>query len=157
MKALMEPLSELGEFEELKKAVENGETPVAATGCIDTQKSQFIHGLGSGHTFRLIITYNELRAKEMYEDYRLYDREVYYYPARDLIFYSADIHGQAIVKERLKIIKRIVENQPTTIITTLDGGMDFCLPFVLYENKKILLKEADIIDLEKIKKFMNLS
>lgn len=152
MKALMEPLSELGEFEELKKAVERGETPVAATGCIDTQKSQFIHGLGSGHTFRLIITYNELRAKEMYDDYRLYDREVYYYPARDLIFYSADIHGQAIVKERLKIIKRIVENQPTTIITTLDGGMDFCLPFVLYENKKISLKEADIIDLEKIKK-----
>lgn len=151
MKALMEPLSKLSEYVDCKKAVERGDTPVRITGCIDTQKCQFIHGIAKDRKFRLIITHNELRAKELYEDYRLYDRNVYYYPAKDLIFYSADVHGQAIVKERLKIVKRIVEDEPSTIITTLDGGMDFGLPFVLYESKKINIKTADVLDLSQLK------
>ena len=44
----------------------------------------------------LIITYSDLRAKELYENYRFFDREVLYFPAKDLIFFQADIHSNLL-------------------------------------------------------------
>ncbi len=35
---------------------------------------------------KLIVTYSELRAKELCENYRLFDKNVLFYPAKDLIF-----------------------------------------------------------------------
>lgn len=151
METLLAPLRELEEFTKMETSLKRGITPIHATGCMDTQKCHFMYGLGGTHRFRVIITYNELRAKEIYEDYRLYDKNVYYYPAKDLIFYSADVHGQAIAGQRLKIMKRIVEEEDSTIITTLDGGMDFCLPFFMYENRKLKIAEGDTLDLEELR------
>ena len=91
-------------------------------------------------------------AKELVEDLKLYDHDVMYYPAKDFIFYSADVHGQAIVKERLKVIKRLLEKEPLTVVTTLDGGMDYCLPFERYQENRIHVAEEEILDLEEFKK-----
>ncbi len=148
----MAPLRELEEYTQLRVAVQTGNTPVNVIGGIETQKCHLIGGLADLSDFQLIITHNEIRAKELVEDYRMYDREVMYYPAKDLIFYSADVHGQAIVKERLKVIKRIAENQPVTIVTTIDAGMDFCLPFERYMENRIVIREGDVLDLEAIKR-----
>lgn len=101
---------------------------------------------------RLIVTYNEIRAKEIVEDYQLYDRNVMYYPAKDLIFYSADVHGQALVKERLKVIQALTGDSPLTIVTTIDAGMDACVPYSRYAERAIVIREGDILDLEDIKK-----
>ena len=58
---------------------------------------------------KLIVTYNEIKAKEIYEDYRFFDRNVYYYPAKDIIFYNADIHGNLIVSQRMAVIRRMMD------------------------------------------------
>jgi len=128
LKTFTEPLKELKEFNEIKENIITRTLPVMITGCIDSQKCHLIYGLSEGFKFKVIVTYNELKAKEIYEDYRLYDKNVFIYPSKDIIFYSADIHGRAIVRERLQILKRIIEKQDTTIIMSLDGGMDRLLP-----------------------------
>lgn len=151
METLLAPLRELEEFTQLKIAIQKGATPVNVIGGIDTQKCHLVYGVSDEKAFRLIVTHNELRAKEIMEDYRMYDREVMYYPAKDLIFYSADVHGQAIVKERLKVIRKIAENEPVTIVTTIDAGMDYCLPFEKYMENKITIAGGDIVDLEAIR------
>ncbi|MDR1701099.1 MAG: DEAD/DEAH box helicase, partial [Lachnoclostridium sp.] len=152
MRTLLDPLKEWEEFVQLKNAVKKKESPLGVTGCVGTAKSHFIYGLSEEYRFKVIIAANEIQAKEWVEDYRLYDKTVCYYPAKDLIFYSADVHGQAIVKERLKIIKRIAEDEPCTIITTLDGGMDFCLPFFMFERYRISVTESSILDLDHFRK-----
>ena len=58
------------------------------------------------------------------EDYRMFDRRVLYYPSKDVIFYSADVQGNAIKTERLKVIHALVQNQGGTIVTTMDAGME---------------------------------
>lgn len=143
----MEPLNELKEFNEIKENIIRYNIPIQVTGCIDSQKCHVIHGLGSSYRYRIIVTYNELKAKEIYEDYKLYDKNVFLYPAKDVIFYSIDIHGNAIIRDRLKVIKRILEKEPTTIITTIDGGMDYLLPLSFISNKVIHLEEAGTLDL----------
>lgn len=123
MRALLTPLSELGEYEEIRKLLAGGKTSVALSGCADSQKLHMIYGLGDGFRRKLIVTYNDLRAKEMYEDYQFYDRNVMLYPAKDLIFFQADIHGNQLTKERIKVFRRLAEETPLTVITTYDALM----------------------------------
>ena len=40
----------------------------------------------------LVIAADEKSAKELYEDYRFYDKRVYYYPAKDLLFFFRQIY-----------------------------------------------------------------
>lgn len=86
MRTYTEPLKALREYEECAEALLRKKSPVAVTGCIDSQKCHFVHTLGESYRVRLIVTYNDLKAKEICEDYRLYDPEVMYYPAKDVIF-----------------------------------------------------------------------
>lgn len=152
METLFAPLGELEEYDQLIRGIKQGEFPVQLIGCMDTQESHMIYGTGRDKRIRLVITHNEVRAKELVEDLKLYDHDVMYYPAKDFIFYSADVHGQAIVKERLKVIKRLLEKEPLTVVTTLDGGMDYCLPFERYQENQIHVAEEEILDLEEFKK-----
>lgn len=152
MKTLLAPLQEMEEYAQLKIAVQNGDTPVAVIGGIEAQKCHMIYGMENLADVHLVITHNELRAKELMEDYRLYDRNVMYYPAKDLIFYSADVHGRAIVRERLKVIKALAGKAPLTIVTTIDAGMDACLPYEKYNRHCITVEPGDKLDLDEIRK-----
>ena len=75
-------------------------------GCVEQQKAHLVFGV-CDTPFRLIITHNEIRARQLYEEYRFFDRNVVYYPAKDFIFYNADIHGNLIVKERINAVKHM--------------------------------------------------
>lgn len=151
MKTFVEPLSELKEYNKLRELLGKGVQPVHITGAIDSQKGHFIYALGSDYPVKIILTYSEIKAKEIYEDFRIFDKEVYLYPAKDVIFYSADIHGNAIVQQRLRILKKIIEKQPITIIMTFDGGMDKVLPLEVLASKVIKLQAASVIDIEELK------
>ena len=150
MKTWLAPLQEMEEYLQLKTAVGQGHTPVSAVGGLDAQRCHFIYGMEDICDVRLIITHNEIRAKEIVDDYRLYDRSVMYYPAKDLIFYSADVHGQALVKERLRVIQALAGEGPLTVVTTIDAGMDSCVRYEKYAEKAIVIREGDLLDLQGI-------
>ncbi|HEX3075982.1 MAG TPA: transcription-repair coupling factor [Lachnospiraceae bacterium] len=147
----MEPLKELKEYNSIKEHLTLRETPIHITGCIDSQKCHLINALANNYKFKVIVTYNELKAKEIYEDYKLYDKDVYLYPAKDVIFYSADIRGNAIVRERLAVLKRLIEGEETTIITTIDAALDRILPIESIAKRIITIEEASTLNLEKLK------
>ena len=123
MRTFTAPLCELGEFEEITKLLKKPDAAAALTGCVDSQKLHMVYGLSDGFKYKIIVTFSDLRAKEIYEDYKLYDKNVMFYPAKDLIFYQADIHGNELVKERIKVLRRIMEGRPLTVVTTFDGLM----------------------------------
>ena len=116
MQALLAPLKELAEYGNIRDAVRKrtaGPGAVAAlTGCVDSQKLHMIYGLGDGFRIKVIVTYSDLKAKEIYEEFKFYDRNVMLYPAKDLIFFQADIHGNQLVKERVKVLRRRMEKKP---------------------------------------------
>ncbi|MCH5274636.1 MAG: transcription-repair coupling factor [Lachnospiraceae bacterium] len=122
MQALLAPLRELAEYEEIEKLIENGR-PAAITGCVDSQKLHMVYGLGKHFKYRIIITYSDLRAREIYEEYKFYDRNVIFYPAKDLIFFQADIHGNKLTTERVKVLRRMAEERPFTLVTTFAALM----------------------------------
>jgi transcription-repair coupling factor (superfamily II helicase) len=139
---------ELKEFNDIRENIITRTLPVHVTGCIDSQKCHLIHGLSEGFKYKVIVTYNDLKAKEIYEDYRLYDKEVFLYPSKDIIFYSADIHGNAIVRERLKVLRKIIEKKDATIIVSLEGGMDRILPLQMIKERVIKITAESVIKLQ---------
>ena len=82
MRALLAPLEELGEYEEIKKMLVSKQACVALSGCVDSQKLHMVYGIGDGFRNKIIVTFNDLRAKELYEDYKFYDRNVMLYPGK---------------------------------------------------------------------------
>ncbi len=133
MNALLAPLQELAEYEQMQEALRKGIGPIALTGCVDAQKLHMIYGLSDGLKYKVIVTYSDLKARELYEDYKFYDKTVMLYPAKDLIFFQADIHGNQLVKERVRTLRRIIEKKPTTIITTYAALMT---PQALWDAEK---------------------
>ena len=148
MRAYLEPLKEISEYCEVEKVLLKGDRAAHITGCIDSQKCHLVAGLSERFPVRLIITYNDLKAQELCEEYRLYDANVVRYPSKDIIFYNADIHGNAIVKERLRALKRLLSGEPVTVIASIDGGLDRLLPLEEIKKKILHLTEADVIEEE---------
>lgn len=154
MKTFYAPLSELAGIEQLKKDFEVTGQPVMISGCIDTQKIHLVHAAVNDYRFRLIITGDEAKAREMQEDSRFFDKSSIYYPAKDFIFYSADVHGNQLSGERLRCIQKIIAAQDNktniTVITTIDGCVDMLMPLQRYRDNIIHFKNSDIIDTEKL-------
>ena len=137
MRALLAPLEELGEYEEIKKIMAGDCVSVALSGCVDSQKLHMIYGLSEGFRYKLIVTFSDLKAKELYEDYQFYDRNVILYPAKDLIFFQADIHGNQLTMERVKCLRRLTEGTPLTVITTYDALMAPQVPMEAWQDRMI--------------------
>ena len=133
MRTFTAPLYELGEFEEIRKLLKKPGA-AALTGCVDSQKMHMVYGLSDGFKYKIIVTFNDMRAKDIYEDYKLYDKNVMLYPAKDLIFYQADIHGNQLVKERMKALRRVMEGRPLTVVTTFDSLMAPQVPLSVLEE-----------------------
>ncbi len=146
MKALTAPLMELGEFEELKKRLEKERACVALMGCVESQKLHMVYGLGEGFYNRLIVTFSDLRVKELLEDYRFYDRDAAAYPARDLIFYQSDIHGNRLVMERMKCLRRILEGKPVTVVTTFSSLLAPQIPLSAWKDHLFRIEENGTVD-----------
>lgn len=135
MQALLAPLRELAEYNRVKESIQKGSEPVALTGCVDSQKLHLIYGLSDGLRYKVIVTYSDIKAKELYEEYKFYDRNVMLYPAKDLIFFQADIHGNQLTRERIRTLRRIAEKKPVTIVTTYAALMT---PQVMWESENII-------------------
>ena len=152
MKAFTQPISNLGEFEQITRSLSKTKGMVEVTGCIDSSKSHFIYCAGEAYSCKVIVTYSELRAKELYEDYRFFDKKVLLYPSKDLIFYSADIHSNLLVQTRISALKALLEEEEVTIITTMGGCMDHLVPLSDWKKYIFRLDAASSVDAEKMNK-----
>ena len=150
MRALLAPLEELGEYEEIKKMLAKGKVSIALSGCVDSQKLHMIYGLSEGMRYKIIVTFSDLRAKELYEDYKFYDRNVMLYPAKDLIFFQADIHGNQLTMERIKCLRKLMEGRPVTVITTYDALMAPQTPVDAWKNHVIHIDKQSSVEQDEL-------
>ena len=151
MSILKSPLQNWSSFEEVKQHIESGCGAIQISGCIDAAKAYTVQSLTEGKT-RLIVTFSEQKAKELLEDYKLYDKRVLYYPAKDVLFYQADIRGNLLTCQRLSALKAMREREDCTIITTFDALMDrLILPEDLYRSVEVF-ETGSTLDLDRITK-----
>ena len=151
MKAFLTPLQGLAEFEQIKEKSKTNKGILQVSGCMESQKSHLMYGLSGIAPYRLILAEDERRAREIYEDYRFYDRKVYSYPAKDLLFFQADIHGNLLIRQRIKVIKALLEEKELTVVTSIDGCMDFLESLEKIKEQLIHYESDSTVDTEQLK------
>lgn len=151
MKAFLTPLQGLAEFEQIKEKSKTNKGILQVSGCMESQKSHLMYGLSGIAPYRLILVEDERRAREIYEDYRFYDRKVYSYPAKDLLFFQADIHGNLLIRQRMKVIKALLEEKELTVVTSIDGCMDFLESLEKIKEQLIHYESDSTVDTEQLK------
>lgn len=154
MKAFTEPLLELAEFETVQKKKMQTAGMLQITGCAGSQKTHLAYALAKDRKRSLYILANEERAKEVYEEYRFLDPNVYFYPARDFLFYQADIRGIFLTKQRMEVMRALLEKETAMIITTIDALMDGVVSMEQIREQVFSLRTGQITDFEKIKQKM---
>ena len=151
MKTFLQPLQNLAEMEELQKLAGKNRGVIAVSGCMESQKAHLMYGLSGLFPCHLILSEDERSAKQIYEDYRFYDRDVLYYPARDLLFFQADIHGNLIIRQRMQVIKALLTREEVTVVTSVDGCMDFLGSLENIKKQLIHFRNDSALDLDKLK------
>lgn len=150
MQALLAPLMELADYEELIKNRKRETGIIQISGCVNSQKTHLMYALGDGFAYRVIVFSSEEKAKRAFEEYRFLTEEVYLYPARDLLFYHADIKGNVLTSRRMEVLRALIEkNRETeiTVITTMDAFLDGIAEPKLLHDCRVCLKNGDVLDL----------
>lgn len=151
MQAFVTPLRELADFEHIEKMCRKEPGMLQISGCVNSQKTHLMYALSDGCPYKIIAVSNELKAKQIYEEYRVLDSNVYMYPLKDLLFYQADLRGKLLVKQRMEVIQAVLENESLTVIASFDALMDAILPLNAMKERIWSVKLGQTIDFEYMK------
>ncbi len=154
MKAFIAPLSELAEFEAIHRNCRKEKGILQFAGCVSSQKTHMMYALSDGFAFKIIATSSEMKAKQIYEEYRFLENNVYLYPAKDLLFYQADLRGKYLIQQRMKVLQCMMEQKQVTVVTSFDGFMDALLPIETVRERIHVLRLGDVVDFEQLKREM---
>lgn len=76
MKALIGPLHELAEFEEIQKLRRKQPGMIHISGCVNSQKTHMMYAFSDGCPYKVIACSSESKAKQLYEEYKFLDKNV---------------------------------------------------------------------------------
>ena len=145
------PLVDLAEYTDMKQDLDQGKGPVQISGVTDSQKVHMMHELSKDNPWRLVVTYDDTRAKEIFDDFSYFEPNTWLYPARDLLFYSSDIHGNLLTRQRMQVFKHLLEDEGGVVVTTVDGLMDHLLPLSMIKESCLNIMVGQTLDMEEIK------
>ena len=95
------------------------------------------------------------RQKKAFDEYRIFTDDVYFYPARDLLFYYADIKGNLLTDSRMGVLRALIEKErdkSITVVTTMDAFLDGLASPAELKNHRIELAGGDVVDLTELEK-----
>ncbi|SFA93906.1 transcription-repair coupling factor [Acetitomaculum ruminis DSM 5522] len=157
MQAFVSSLNESEKFRQIKDKIKDNKGIVGIRGCIESQKTHLSYALSKGFKNKIIVTFSESRAREIYEDMQFFDKETCIFPAKDLIFFQADVHSGLITGERMKVLEKIIEKKDVTIVTVIDALITKMIPLNIIKKGIISLAEGDETNLDKLAKQLVLS
>ncbi|MBQ7077975.1 MAG: transcription-repair coupling factor [Lachnospiraceae bacterium] len=151
MSIFTDPLKELASYEIIEERRKKTGGLIQLSGVLDAIKPLLVTGF-SKKPYRLFITHEEVKAKEYIEEYRLFDKNVCFFPPRDILFYEADIRGNVLTEDRVEVLHRLHEAESLTVVTTFDALMDKLSAPAVFYGQIINIEKADTIDVEKLSK-----
>ena len=160
MKAFFEPLSEIAEFNEIYENRRKEKGILEISGCVTSEKTHMAAALSDDSLYNVLIYSSDEKARKAYEEYRFLSDDVYLYPAKDLLFYHADIKGKYIAAKRMEVLRALLENEKEgksiTVITTIDAFMDGITSPSKMKEHRIIIQDDSVLELTEIEKELSL-
>ncbi|MBU3804952.1 MAG: transcription-repair coupling factor, partial [Candidatus Cellulosilyticum pullistercoris] len=122
-KGLVEPLLELSGMTEMLEVIKVGKN-AKVINMVDACKAHFSYSVGYYENAPIVVvTYDELSTKQIAEDMEALKGKdkVLIYPARDILFYNADVHSMDITAARLRVIDALIKEEDVVIILPVEA------------------------------------
>ena len=81
---------------------------IRVCGCVNSQKSHMMYAIGDGCKYKVIACSSETKQNRYMKNNRFLDNNTYLYPAKDFLFYKADIRSKELVKQRMEGIQAVL-------------------------------------------------
>ena len=105
LQGLLQPLKENEKFISILNELKKKSFPIDIVGLSESGKSYIIDAIFSEIEDSLVVvTHNEIEAKNLYDDLSLYSTNVYFLPIREVVFYNVDAISGDLRWARLKVI-----------------------------------------------------
>lgn len=149
MKTFLESIKDFNAYSEIAKDYKNKSGLITITGVLDAAKPHLAYALDQERKHKIIVACDELKAKELYENYSFFDEDVVYYPEKDILFYQSDIRGNLLTAQRIEALKQINEGK-CTIVTTFNALMNTMAPKEKTFGSVITIQSEQELNLDKI-------
>ena len=74
--------------------------------------------------WKLLVVKDEATGKRFVRDIHAFSEQAWYYPAKDFLFYQADTQGTLITRQRVEVLKHIMEDDGGVVVASIDALMD---------------------------------
>ena len=153
LKGLLEPLEDSREFNSILESIEQKRFPIGIYGASESGRGYIVDGIFENIDKSIVIvTQSDVEAKNFYEDLLLYTNEVYYFPAKEMVFYNIDAISGDLRWERLKVINSILNKKKKIVVTSIDAFSARYSPRKLFQDYTMKLKENDEVNFNEITK-----
>ena len=151
LKGALQPLIDSSTFNEVIADIKSNKYPININGLSDSGKSYSIFGIYDNvNSPMVILTHSDMEAKNIYEDLSFYTNDVYYFPAKEVVFYNIDAISGDLRWARLKVIKEILNSSNKIIVTSIDSLTSVYTPKELFIEYNITLNVDDDVDFKEL-------
>ena len=78
-------------------------------------------------------------------------RTSFFIRRRIFCFFQADVHGNLLIRQRMRAVKALLEEKELTVVTSVDGCMDFLSPLERIQESLLTFRNDSELDLDKLK------
>ncbi|MCK9268013.1 MAG: transcription-repair coupling factor, partial [Alkaliphilus sp.] len=148
---LLAPMKNSMDYMQLIDNIKKEKTPIALYGLNETQKSHIVYGIHSESKGQVcMITYNDMEAKQIYEDLKFYaGNKALLFPAKDIVFYHMEAISHDAEEERMRAIEKIIEKKDCIVVTSIEALLRQLPPPASYAENRISFevgKTGDLTD-----------
>ena len=155
---MINPFLKTKTYQELQQAIREGQGPLAITGVVDPVKAQLVASLeavGSTHRkagekkpWKLLVVKDEASGKRFVQDLHAFSQSAWYYPAKDFLFYQADTQGNLITRQRVEVLKHMMEDDGGIVVAGIDALMDRVQDRMHFSESVLRVEPGMVMEME---------
>lgn len=152
MNAILEELDTSRKFLDLSKQIENNKSPIAISGLTGVSISSLVSKINEKLKRPImLITYNEVQAKNLISDFEFFTDKVMFLPKKEIVTYDYVAESKNLPYERIEVLNKIYDNKNIIVVTSIEAiNQKIIDKKSLYKNT-VKLKVGDICNLENLK------
>ncbi|MCC5911233.1 MAG: transcription-repair coupling factor [Clostridiaceae bacterium] len=149
---LLSPMEESLQYIQLIEDLKKHVTPIGLHGLNESQKSHMIYGIYKKLNKQiLLLTYNEIEAKQTYQDLKFYLRDnLLFFPARDIVFYDVEATSEGVNEERIRTLNKLMEGEQQIVVASIESLLLKLTPSAIYNKYQATFKVGNVVDLQQV-------
>ena len=136
MNTIIGDMGKSKKFVELIKQIENTKSPIGISGLTGVGMAQTLTAINEYSKKPIaIITYNEIQAKEIFNNMQMFTDKVIIFTKKDIVTYDYIAESKDLPFERIDVLNKIYNKEARIVVTTIEAVMQQVVPKeILYKN-----------------------